>query len=357
MASIALPLTNILLGVSSIGAGIGFSVAEQQKRDDLNAKVKTLKDAVNDTGNLYDHVYYLTTVNLQRLEKSVNMLPSNFLEMVKDDISNAMNPSEFVKDFESAAQVMGWIGAGAGTLSGVIKLIIKVRARKAAKKSSPAEEEAIELDAAGFGRVPLNKETVRVPKNKTTTLPKGRLSKMSLGLDIGGIVFGAAAFLATIGLGTWSIVELNKALAEVENKQTQVDLYKKSMTKMLDIIVKAAGLPEKKYDGLVKMSKMWKQISGNFDGYQKSLYYAIRGYSMKKPYDQVKKMVDKESDEGLPFPKDGYVLAELLAKGIKAMFDEKKTDQEVINYFATENPEIGLRFVFDEFFISTLRWD
>ncbi|KAJ7388807.1 hypothetical protein OS493_035591 [Desmophyllum pertusum] len=127
------------------------------------------------------------------------------------------------------------------------------------------------------------------------------------------------------------------------------------MEKALDPIVTAAGLEAKDYAGLTTMAATWKKISENFDSYETATYYAIRGYFMKKTYDEIKKMVDKESDAGKPFPEDGYPLAKTLADDIKHEFDQKKTDTEIVAFFATDNPKKGLRFVFNEYFISTLR--
>ena len=77
---------------------------------------------------------------------------------------------------------------------------------------------------------------------------------------------------------------------------------------------------------------------------------------MKKSLDDIKKMVEKYGDAGKQFPDDGYPLAKTLADYINYLFEQKKTDKEIVSFFATDNPKIGLRFVFDEFFISSLRW-
>ena len=58
MAGVGLALTNVILGLGNVGAGIGFGVAEQKKMDELSTKSQTLKDAVNTAGNMYDHIYY-----------------------------------------------------------------------------------------------------------------------------------------------------------------------------------------------------------------------------------------------------------------------------------------------------------
>lgn len=70
MAGVALALTNVALGLGNIGAGIGFGVAEQNKMDDLNKKADKLSKDVTAAGNMYDHIYYMVAVNLDRVKKA-----------------------------------------------------------------------------------------------------------------------------------------------------------------------------------------------------------------------------------------------------------------------------------------------
>ena len=351
MSSIALPLSNVILGLANIGAGVGFSVEEKKKMDDLNDKSATLKTDVTESGNMYDHIYYLVAVNLDRVKKALDKLPSDFIDKVQDKITSDTSEGDTEKAIQTVGQVLGYTGAGLGVSSGIVKLVIKLRQRKASGK------EPSEPSADPFEEVPLDGAEPPVPTESESSFPTSpKLTKFAKGLEIGGIVFGVAGLATTIGLGIWTIEKLNDAISEVEEKQKQVDAFKKAMTDALDGMIKDAGLPEKSYDGLTKMAATWKTISENFDSYEKSLYYAIRGYFLKKSLDDIKTMVAKESDAGKPFPDDGYPLAKTLADDIKYQFDQKKTDKEIVAFFATENPKIGLRFVFDEFFISSLRW-
>ena len=347
MSSIALPLTNVILGLANIGAGAGFSVEEKKKMGQLNDKSAKLKTAVTESGNMYDHIYYLVAVNLNRVTKALDKLPDDFLDKVQDKITPK---GDTEKAIQTVAQVLGYTAAGLGVTSGIIKLVIKLRERKASgqEPSEPATDpfEEVPLDGA---EPPVQTE----PESSFPSSPK--LTTFAKGLDIGGIVFSVAALAATIGLGIWTIEKLNDAISNVEKKQKQVDAFKKAMTDALDSMIKDSGLPEKSYDGLTKMAATWKKISENFDSYEKSQYYAIRGYFLKKSLDDIKAMVAKESDTGKPFPDDGYPLAKTLAEDIKYQFDQKKTDKEIVAFFATENPKIGLRFLFNEYFISSLR--
>ena len=125
---------------------------------------------------------------------------------------------------------------------------------------------------------------------------------------------------------------------------------------MLDPLLKDAGLPSKSYDQLITMASTWKEVSVHYEGYAKVLDYAIEGYILNKSLDDVKKLVESHQDGGeKPFPEDAYSLAKTLADDLKVKFKAGLDDKAVVAFFATENPNEGLRFVFDEFFVSTVR--
>ena len=351
MAGIGLALTNVILGLGNIGAGIGFGVAEQHKMDELSKKSQTLKDAVNTAGNMYDHIYYLVAVNLDRVKKSLDKLPSDMLDKLEKEITSDISDSKAEEAIKTLAKVLGYVGDAAGLGSGILQIVRYFRNKKAKGEEPPEPPEE------PFEDVPLNGETPPVvPEEESSFSKTPKLDRAINGLNIAGIVFGVAGLATTIGLGVWTLDKLNKAISDVESKQTQVTKFQTAMEKVLDEIVTAAGLPAKSYSDLTKMAATWKKISENFDSYEKALYYAIKRYFLKKSLDDIKKMVDKYGDAGKPFPDDGYPLAKTLADDIKYEFDQKKTDKEIVSFFATDNPKIGLRFVFDEFFISSLRW-
>ncbi|WP_411027415.1 hypothetical protein, partial [Salmonella sp. s54925] len=72
--------------------------------------------------------------------------------------------------------------------------------------------------------------------------------------------------------------------------------------------------------------------------------------------DDVKKLFENESDTNMPYPQQGYSIAQQLAAEIKIEFGQKKSDKEVVAFFANDYQDKNLRFVFDEYFISSLRW-
>lgn len=350
MAGVALALTNVALGLGNIGAGIGFGVAEQNKMDDLNKKADKLSKDVTAAGNMYDHIYYMVAVNLDRVKKALDKLPSDFLDKVEKDITTGISDTSAESAFKTVAQVMGYAGDAAGLGAGVLQIVRYFRNRKA------KGEEPTEPVEDPFEYVPLDgvePPAVVEPESSFTETPK--LTKAINGLNIAGIVFGIAGLATTIGLGVWTLEKLDDAIDEVNKKQEQVTKFQTAMTTALDEIVKDAGLPAKSYTQLTTMAATWEKISGNFDSYQKSLDYAIQGYVLNKTLDQIKAKVVSVSDSETPFPEDGYALAKTLADDINYLFSKNKTDKEIVSYFATDNPKLGLRFVFTEFFISSLR--
>ena len=352
MASIGLALTNVLLGVSSIGAGIGFGVAEQNKIDDLNKKSKKLKDDVKEASNLYDHVYYMVSVNLERAKKSLDKLPSDMLEKLKNEIAADMPESDTEKAIQTLAKVLGYTGSAAGLGAGLLQIVCYFR-----KKRAEGEEPSEPPEEPPFEDVPLDGvEPPPVTETETSFTKTPMLTRVINGLNIAGIVFGVAGLATTIGLGVWTIEKLNDALDDVKKKQAQITKFQNAMEKALDVIVRSAGLPDKSYEQLKGLADTWKKISEHFDSYQKAFYYAIQGYYKGKTLDEIKKLVKAETDSSVkPFPDDGYPLAKAIADDIKVQIKNGKKDAEIVKYFANENPKVGYRFVFNEFFISMLR--
>ncbi|XP_078367991.1 uncharacterized protein LOC144651836 [Oculina patagonica] len=339
----------------SIAAGAGFTVAEQNKVDEIKQKGEDLANDVNAASDMYDHIYYMVAVNLDRVKKSLDKLPSDFLEKVSDDITEDTKKSDAEEAVQTVANIMGYTGAAAGLAAGILQVVRYFRTRRAQGEEPPDEPITPELDP--FEYVPLEGEMPPVvPEYETSFSSTPKLDKTIKGLGIATLVFGLGGLGVTIGLGSWTMGKLNDALQKVEEKQKTVTEFQNAMVRALDPIVSAAGLQPKNYGGLTEMTKTWKTISENYDSYEKALYIAIRGYFMKKSLDEVKGMVKKNSDAGRPFPDDGYPLAKTLADDIKYEFEQKKTDKEIVSFFATENPKIGLRFVFNEFFITSLRW-
>ena len=355
-AMAALALTNVLLGLGGIGVGIGLSAEERNLMDKLQSKADKLKQEVEESGNLYDHVYYLVSVNLDRLKKSVDRLPTDFVEKIQKSIEDDLKSSEAQKALAVVGQVVGYTGAASGLAGGILQL---VRWWKNKSGGQP------EREPNPWGDIELNPSEPTQPTEPTpptvTEEPSSvsktpKLDKWVNGLSIAGTVFGAASLATTIGFGAWDIEKLKKAIADLDEKQHQISKFQKAMEKVLDELVTAAGLPAKSYDELKKLAATWKEISENFESYSTRMDYAIQLYFKQKPPADVKKRVEEHTDPSeKPFPDDAYPLAKTLADDILVLFVKGKTDKEVIEFFATENPKEGLRFVFGGFFIGSLR--
>lgn len=349
-------LVNTLLGLGGIAADAGFGVAEREKMEELDRKATKLKGDVTEASNLYDHVYYLVTNNLDRFQKAIDQLPTNFAKLVEKELQSGVKESDCEKAINTVARILGYAGAGAGVVSSVVELLIKLRTKWEEIKSS--KESPVDPESENhFKDVPVDGDTP-VPQEEEgeSSIPRSSmLGNLSYGLSIAGAVFSAAGLVTTIGLGAWDLIKLDQALSDIEKKQIQIDKFKSAMTKSLDEIITAAGLPAKKYDDLPALADTWEKISEHFESYAKTLYYAIKGYFLGKSIDAIKAKIEAESDRGMPFPEGGYVLAKTLADDIQLLFKEKKTDQEVVAHFATKNPHLGYRFVISNYFVSSLR--
>lgn len=347
-AMAALALANVVMGLGGIGAGIGFGVAEHQLMDKLQSKADKLKKDVEESGNLYDHVYYLVSVNLDRLKKSVDRLPTDFLEKIQKQIEADLKSSDAQKAIAVLGQVLGYGSGAAGISAGILELVRYW-------KNKPAGKPEKEPNPWGdMEMTPTEPTPEPVEPSSVSKTPK--LDKWVKGMNIAGAVFGVAGLAATIGLGIWSIEKLNKAIDDVDEKQTQVSQFQKAMEKVLDEVVTAAGLPAKSYDELKKLAATWKEISQHFERYSTRMDFAIQAYFLQKPLADVKEKVKQHTDPSdKPFPDDAYPLAKTLADDIRVLFNKGKKDKEVIEFFATDNPNKGLRFLLDGFFIATIR--
>lgn len=221
----ALPLINVLAGLGGIAAGVGFGVAEKKKMKKLTEDSKELSIATTAAGDFYNHTYYLVAVNLQRVTKAVTKLPDDFLQKVQDDISNILSGGDGQKALAILGQIMGYGGAAVGTLSGIIKIVRKVQANRRAN-NEPDPTNAGDAESPWRGQ-PESEGTPPTPETIPVT-PK--INRLLTGLDVAGAVLSVGGLLATIGLGVWTIIELNNAIDEVKTKQTDVDKLTKGMT-------------------------------------------------------------------------------------------------------------------------------
>ena len=356
----AAALANVLLGLGGIGAGIGFGVKERQLMNELNEKADKLKKDVEEVGDIYDHVYYLVCINAKRFLKSVDKLPIDFIKKVQKDIEADLKSSKLNQTLSVLAQVIGYSTVTLAITGGILEIVRRCKSRSTASKPKGRESDPwgdIELTPRGTTKTTPGEPTEPTPSVELTSVSRTpTLDKWIKGLNIAGAVFGVAGLAATIGLGVWDIEKLKKAIDDVDKKQKEVTAFQNAMVKVLDETITAAGLPAKSYDELKTLAATWKEMAENFERYTTRMEYAIKGYFQRKPLDDVKKMVNNHTEPtDKPWPEDGYPLAETLADDIRVLFDKGKTDQQVIQFFATDNPKEGLRFVFDGFFIGSMR--
>lgn len=102
-AAIGLAITNVVVGLGNIGAGIGFTVAEKNKMDELNMKGEKLTKAVQAAGNLYDHIYFPVAENLVRVKNALDKLPSDLLDKLKSEIGTG---ADSITDSDKALQAL-----------------------------------------------------------------------------------------------------------------------------------------------------------------------------------------------------------------------------------------------------------
>ena len=122
----------------------------------------------------------------------------------------------------------------------------------------------------------------------------------------------------------------------------------------------AAGFsPSSNYNELVTLFEAVKKASEAYEEYSKGLKYAIKYYYRDRyTLEEIKAKVKQRMDTTVdPLPDKAYVLAQTLASGIREMFQQGKTDQEIIDFYKDENPTIEQRFLLDDYFVSDLRYD
>ena len=351
MAELGLALTDVLLNLGNIGTGIGFDVAEKNKMDELNSKASKLKADVTTTLNFYNKTYYVVSVNLKRVKKGIDMLPSDLLSKVEKNITSNIPASQAQQAVNILAGVFGYSKTSTEVASALLELVSHIRNRKI-EGEQPVEP----TEEPPFEDVPVKPGKQSSTTEVESSFPKTpMLTRIITGINIAGAVFGIAGLATTIGLGVWTIEKLNKALQDLEGIQKQVSAFQKAMEVALDQLATAGGLPTKSYDQLKTAADTWKTIAESCDAYAKVFYYAIQGYYAGKSDKETRALVAENSDVCTTLPDDAYPLAKTIAEKIKRLIEDKMTDKEIVKYFTDSVPISGQRFALSEFFVSTLR--
>lgn len=322
-----------------MGTSIGFTVHEKNLMDELKKKAEKLHKDVLAVSDLYDNVYYVIAVNLDRLRKAIDSLPNEVLEMIQGDADPELSSTN---SLAVLGVVLGLGGKTFGALAGANRFMGGLQGLVRYWRSRPSDASTRESEH---------------PLAEPTTLSKTpNFERLVNGLNGAQLVFGLAGLSAIIAIGVWTETKLERAIDEVHRKHEDVLAFQKSMEEVLSEIVTDAGLPTTAYKELKTEAEMWKNLSQRLESYESRMCYAIQGYLMLKSLDDVRKFVEEHTDaEDDPFPDKCFNLAKSLANEFRVQFDKGKTDKEIANFFATENQEKELRCVFNGFFIGSLR--
>ena len=131
MAELSIGLGKVLLGLGNIGAGVGFGVAEKEKMNELDSKAKKLKQDVDKASDLYDEVYYRVAVNLDRVKKALDKLPSDFLDKVNEQIAKDTSASNAEQAVTTLGKVFGYTKNTLKVASGLLQIVRYCRQSKA----------------------------------------------------------------------------------------------------------------------------------------------------------------------------------------------------------------------------------
>ena len=177
--------------------------------------------------------------------------------------------------------------------------------------------------------------------------------------DIGAVAGAAGSVLAVAGFGLTlyngitALNKLNDAIDKVNDKRHKAEDAEKKMKDSLDDLLKRLGLKVGSYENLKDISNDWAKLAENFDKYSTAFYNAMTGFAAGKSESQVG---DFLKARGSPTLKDDVLaLAKIIEQNILQMMKDGKTDEQIINFYAKENPHDGLRFLMDSYFVSTLR--
>ena len=297
---------------ATVASDVGFAVAEQNKQDELNEAINKAQEAIDSTNDLYQNVYKIVKTRLQHLTHSMTKLPTAVVEKVNEDLNLNLN------DTEKAVQCFGSILNDSMQAASVVDLVSTglVTAELAAEDGIIAEMGAVASDV----------------------LP----------------VLAVAGFGLSLYNGITALEKLNDAIEKVNKKRQKAENAASKMKESLDGLLKSMKLQVGNgYEQLKDISEDWSNLAKNFDKHSTAFYRAMIAFAMGKRQRQVHEYL---TNRGLLDLKDDIlVLAKLIEENILDMMRQGRTDEQVIDFYAKENPHEGLRFLMDPFFVSNLR--
>ena len=296
---------------ATVASDIAFSVEEDKKQKELKAAIASAQAAINSANDFYQNVYKIVKTRLEHLKQSMRKLPPDVVTKLNQELQlNLNDPSKVMRD----------VGLALGITQGVVGVVGLVSAG---------------LTSAGIAAA------------------DGIIADIGAIAGAAGAVLAVAGFGLTLYNGITALNKLNDAIDKVNGKRKQAEDAISKMKKSLDGLLSALKLKVGSYETLKSISNDWAKLAENFDKYSTAFYTAMTGFAMGKSQSDVYTFL---TQRGSPTLKDDVLaLAKLIEENILQMMREGKTDEQIINFYAKENPHEGLRFVMDPYFVSTLR--
>lgn len=296
---------------ATIASDVAFSVEEDKKQKELTSAISKAQTAINSANNFYNDVYKLIKTRLDHLKQSIRKLSPDVVDKLNEDLKlNLSNPDKVIKDVGLALTIDQTVVGVAGLVSGG-------------------------LTTAGIAAA------------------DGIIADIGVVAGAAGAVLAVAGFGLSLYNGITALNKLNDAIDKVNSKRHQADDAVKKMKNSLDDLLKRLGLKVGSYESLGDISNDWNKLAENFDRCSTAFYFAMNGFAAHKSEAQVKDFLKGRGC--LTLKDDVLALAKIIEQSILQMMKDGKTDEQVINFYAKENPKEGLRFLMDPYFVSSLR--
>lgn len=296
---------------ATIASDIGFTVEEDKKEKELKSAISSAHTAINNANSFFKNVYKIIKTRLDHLKQSIRKLPPDVVEKLNEDLKlNLSNPDQVIKDVGRALTITQTVVGVAGLVSSGLTI------------TGIAAADGIIADIAAVA-------------------------------GAAGAVFAVAGFGLTLYNGITELHKLNDAIDKVNRRRHEAEDTVKKMKNTLDDLLKRLGLKVGSYESLRDISNDWDKLAENFDRYSTAFYNAMTGFTAGKSESQVKDVLKTRGC--LTLKDDVLALAKIIAQSIWQMMIDGKTDEQIINFYAKENPKEGLRFLMDPYFVSTLR--
>ena len=300
---------------AAIASDIAFAVETEKRQKRLKDEISKANNAQSSAKTFYNTVYVVVQKSIDELEKNTKTLPKDVVDEIDIELKVDLDEPEVAVTY--AGYAVGGTAIIAGSVSGITSAVVKA----------------------------------------------GKLGASALKIvsNIGKIAGRAGTVLAVVGLGfslysgITQLKELDNAIDDVVKQRRQFEGTLAKMQQSLDPMLRSMNITAGNYGRLAEIAKDWTKLSENFKKYSNSFYLAMKGYAMGKTKAAVRTYLANRNAVAL---KDSVLLlAQIIQKEIFDFMREGKTDDQIVDYFANEHPNEGLRFVLDRYFLSNLRDD